>query len=131
MSERRTVVIFLAVLMVGLIGVSNSNISAAKSVVTISVTATADPCPCGSHGGGFEALYGGKKITVDFSHNSTRANPARNPIRVIKDGQPIKAWDSLLCSSGDDKCPIAGAQITVSGRWKNKTLFDAHHISVK
>jgi hypothetical protein len=99
--------------------------------VNLSVQVSGDPCPCGSHGGGFEATYDTRKISIEFSHSPNTSNPVEHPIMVFKNNEPFKDWYSLLCSIGSGKCPIAGSKITVSGQWKNKTSFEAYKIWIK
>lgn len=131
MSKSRILAVAIPVLIGGIFLGGTSGISQAEPAVTISVLVSGDPCPCGSHGGGFEALYDTRKIFIDFSHNPTTANPVKHPLMVLKNNKPIKDWDSLLCSIGSQKCPIAGSKIMVSGRWKNKTSFEAYKIWIK
>ena len=107
------------------------NISIAEAVTTISVLPTKDPCLCGSHGGGFEAIYNGKKISISFSYNPNPANPIEHPLIVLKDKMPFQGWDSMLCSLSDEKCPVAGTKVTLSGRWESKSSFDAYKIYLK
>ena len=113
-----------------LLGVS-SGLSQAENLTTISVVGRGDPCYCGSHGGGFDATYNNRKISISFGFNPTPANPVKHPIVVLKNNKPVESWDSILCSFGDEKCPIAGSKIEVYGRWYDKTSFDAYKIWLK
>jgi hypothetical protein len=131
MSKYQIFSTLVPALITGIVVAGSLTISQAESAVTISVLASGDPCPCGSHGGGFEALYDTRKISINFSHNQNPANPVKHPIIVLKNNKNIKGWDSLICSYGSDKCPLAGSKITVSGRWKNKTSFEAYKIWIK
>jgi hypothetical protein len=130
MLKFQTSIACISALIAG-VSLSHSGTSQAQTVSTISVLAGEDPCPCGSHGGGFEAIYNKRKISVNFSYNPNPANPVKHPIIVLRNNKPINEWDSLLCSYGGEKCPIAGSKITVSGNWETKTTFDAYKISIK
>lgn len=131
MLKPRILSTLIPTLIIGVVAGVIPQISLAKPVTTISVLPIEAPCFCGSHGGGFEALYNGKNISVNFSYNPNPANPIKYPVTVLKNNKPLEGWDSLLCSLSDEKCPIAGYKINVSGRWANKMSFDAYSISIK
>src|ERR1039457_2051193 len=118
-------------LIAGIVVAGSPNISQADSATTIFVLASEDPCPCGSHGGGFDTLYDSRKISINFSYNPNPANPVKHPLTVLKNNEPIKDWDSLLRSIGSQKCPVGGSKIKVSGRWRDKKSFEAYKIWIK
>ena len=107
----------------GIVVAGSPCIAQAESVTTISVQASGDPCPCGSHAGGFDALYGNRKIFINFSYNPNPANPVEHPVKL----EPTKLG---VCSDANEKCPIADSTIMVSGRWQNKTSFEAYRIEL-
>jgi len=102
----------------------------AENTTTISVLVSGE-CRCGSHGGSLDATYDGKKVSIDFYHNPTPANPVEHPIIVLKNNELVEGWDSLLCSIGSDICPIVGYKVAALGRWTNSESFDAYKIWIK
>lgn len=90
-----------------------------------------EPCPCGSHAGGFDALYQGKQITINFEHSPTAANPVQHPVTVHQQDKLVKEWDSLICSMPGEGCPIAGKQVTVTGQWEDGSSFVAYHVTIQ
>jgi len=131
MLNSQTLSTLIPAVVAGVIAGGSPNISIAEPITTISVLPKKDPCVCGSHGGGFEAIYNGKKISINFAYNPNPANPIEHPLIVIKNNKPFQGWDSLLCSLSNESCPVAGSKITVSGRWETKTSFEAYTISLR
>ena len=115
---------FINVIIVGIVVISSPCIAETESITTISIKAREEPCPCGSHAGGFDALYGSRKIFVNFSYNPNPANPIEHPVIV----EPANL--GVVCGGANEKCPIAGSKIMVSGRWKDKTSFEAYRIEL-
>lgn len=100
--------------------------SLAQAASTITVTASGEPCPCGTHAGGFNAFYGNRKLYVSYSYNPNSGNPIEHPIQVY----PIKARD-LLCGDPYKKCPCSGYKMTLIGEWVNNGSFEAYKISIR
>lgn len=69
-----------------------------------------------------------KKIFIAFQHSPNSANPVQHPVVVLKNGIPVREWDSLICSMPDEICPLKGKQITVSGRWEDEASFSAYTV---
>jgi hypothetical protein len=89
-------------------------------------------CYCGSHYGECDAVYNGKKISIDFKHNSNKANPYKHPIRVIRGKSEVKDWEELMCPSTPrpSKVKLTGSEVTIKGQLKNKTTFEAYEIYI-
>ena len=107
---------------------STSCLAADTSLVVV-ITKN-EPCPCGSHAGGFDALYQGKQITINFQHSPSSANPVQHPVTVHQQDRLVKEWDALICSLPGETCPIAGKQVTVTGKWEDKNAFVAHRVII-
>lgn len=125
MLKSKVSISFVSALITGvLLGIS-LGLAKAENITTISVVGRGESCPCGSHGSAFYATYNGKKIAIFLNYNPTPANPVHHPIVVMKNNKPLESLD-LFCSRYDEKCPIDGSKIKVSGRWSDETSFDGY-----
>jgi hypothetical protein len=89
-------------------------------------------CTCGNHYGEFNTVYKEKKISVGFNFSPNSANPMEHPLKVFRGKSEVKDWPELLCppTPSPSKVPLTGRQVTVEGRLKNKTTFEAYKIYV-
>ena len=123
----RCILIIAALSLVGIFLTSETS-SAQKSLESINIIAGSTG-GCGSHGGSFDATYEGRKIEIEFSYNSTPANPVVHPVKVYDGNTEAKNWDHFICMVGGPS-PLSGKAATVEGRWSGKNTFEAYRIYI-
>lgn len=123
---RKSVLFLMVLTFVGVLVASHS-FAKDKAPQTIVVIVGSDG-HCGSHQGYFDAVYEGRKISVDFYHSPNPANPVEHPVKVFKGKKMVEDWSSLICTAPGDPVPLAGKKVSVEGRWVNKTTFEAYKV---
>ncbi len=85
-------------------------------------------CACGSHTGGCDAHYKGKKIDLVFHHNPTRANPTQHPIVVFRGKNVVEDWSSLLCPFPPGPSSLSGSTVKLEGVWEDSKSFNVYKV---